>query len=315
MHSLLGVYMRFIKLIVASFMLLTATVTHAAAISVFTYDKNNQPSIVKVEKNAPRLAVIDYAALDIINALGLGDKVVAMPKTTKIYYLDQYYKNPQITNIGTLKEVDYEKLIACKPSVIIIGGRLVNNLETLSKIAPVIYLRTNYQMDYLESLKTNINAIASIYGKEHETQAIIDNFAQQIKTLQQQAQGKNAVLSLVTANSFKTLGNEGRISFIANTIGFNNLAANVNANHGNESSFELLVKLNPEYLFVLDRDSAIAKQGAKLAKDLLNNDLVKTTRAYKQHQIIYLNPTVWYLAEGGIQATQMMLDDIKSAFK
>lgn len=314
MHSLLGVYMRFIKLIVASFMLLTATVTHAAAISVFTYDKNNQPSIVKVEKNAPRLAVIDYAALDIINALGLGDKVVAMPKTTKIYYLDQYYKNPQITNIGTLKEVDYEKLIACKPSVIIIGGRLVNNLETLSKIAPVIYLRTNYQMDYLESLKTNINAIASIYGKEHETQAIIDNFAQQIKALQQQAQGKNAVLSLVTANSFKTLGNEGRISFIANTIGFNNLVAKVNANHGNESSFELLVKLDPDYLFVLDRDSAIAKQGAKLAKDLLNNDLVKATSAYQHQKIIYLNPTVWYLAEGGVQATQLMLDDIKSAF-
>ena len=44
---------------------------------------------------------------------------------------------------------------------------------------------------------------------------------------------------------------------------FKNIAHGANTDHGSESSFELLVKLNPDFIFVCDRDSAISRPGAR----------------------------------------------------
>ena len=98
-------------------------------------------------------------------------------------------------------------------------------------------------------------------------------------------------------------------------IGFDNLGdGDVTSTHGNESSFELIVELNPDYIFVLDRDAAIATEGAKLAQEIVENELVMETDAYKNGHIVYLaHPTVWYTAEGGITALDIMLQDLESA--
>lgn len=57
---------------------------------------------------------------------------------------------------------------------------------------------------------------------------------------------------------------------------------------------------------------AIGKAGAASAKEIVENDLVKSTPAYKNNHIVYLeNPNVWYTAEGGIQALDMMLKDLE----
>ena len=90
--------------------------------------------------------------------------------------------------------------------------------------------------------------------------------------------------------------------------------ATVTSTHGNESSFELIVELDPDYMFVLDRDAAIGTDGAQLAKEIVENELVMDTDVYKEGHIVYLaNPTVWYTAEGGITALDIMLSDLEGA--
>ena len=118
---------------------------------------------------------------------------------------------------------------------------------------------------------------------------------------------------MTTSGSFNLLGNDGRCSLIGVEAGFNNLtAAGSTSTHGNETSFETVVKQNPDYIFVMDRDKAIGKAGAASAKEIVENDLVKSTPAYKNNHIVYLeNPNVWYTAEGGIQALDMMLKDLE----
>lgn len=84
--------------------------------------------------------------------------------------------------------------------------------------------------------------------------------------------------------------------------------------HGNEVSFEAIVSLNPEYIFVMDRDSAIGTSGAQLAQEIMENELIMKTDAYQNgHLIILENPGIWYLAEGGITSLGIMLDDLESA--
>ena len=83
--------------------------------------------------------------------------------------------------------------------------------------------------------------------------------------------------------------------------------------HGNEASFELIVEKAPQYLFVMDRDAAIGTDGAKLAKEIVENELVMGTEAYKNGHIVYLShPAVWYTAEGGISALDLMLSDLET---
>ena len=84
--------------------------------------------------------------------------------------------------------------------------------------------------------------------------------------------------------------------------------------HGNEASFEFVVERNPEYIFVMDRDAAINTEGAQLAQEIVENELVMGTDAYKNGHIVYLeHPAVWYTAEGGINTLDIMLQDLEGA--
>ncbi len=70
-----------------------------------------------------RIAILDMAALDILDRLGLGDRVVGSA-TTSLEYLQAYVPSDTIANLGTIKEADLEAVMACEPDVIFIGGRL-----------------------------------------------------------------------------------------------------------------------------------------------------------------------------------------------
>ena len=62
----------------------------------------------------------------------------------------------------------------------------------------------------------------------------------------------------------------------------------------------------------MDRDAAIGTEGAQLAQEIVENELVQGTDAYKNGNIVYLgNPAVWYTAEGGINALDIMLQDLE----
>ena len=123
-------------------------------------------------------------------------------------------------------------------------------------------------------------------------------------------------VGLCTSGGSTVLGNDGRCSIIGVEIGFENMGVDANidtSTHGNEASFEFIVDKNPEYIFVMDRDAAIATEGAQLAQEILENELVMGTDAYKNGHIVYLaHPAVWYTAEGGVTALDLMLADLES---
>ena len=142
------------------------------------------------------------------------------------------------------------------------------------------------------------------------------DFDARIAALQEFAAGKTAIVGMCTSGGFNVLGNDGRCSIIGREIGFENIGVDANidtSTHGNEASFEFIVEKAPEYIFVMDRDAAIGTDGAKLAQEIMENELVMGTEAYQSGNIVYLaNPAVWYTAEGGITALDIMLSDLES---
>lgn len=259
-----------------------------------------------------RIAALDLAALDILDSLGLGDRVVGIPKKSSVSYLASYLDNSEIVNLGSVKEVDMEALNSLEPDLIIIGGRLASEYEAISKIAPTIGVQIDHEEGYLDSARKNVENIASLYGKADEAERIFAEFESRTIALRAAAEGKTSITGLVTSGSMSTLGNGSRCSLITNEVGFENAASDVNATHGDTASFELLLDKDPDYIFVLDRDTAINSEGAKVAKEVMDNEIVHKTGAYQNDQIVYLTPDVWYLSEGGIQATDTMLQDLES---
>ena len=283
-------------------------------ITISTLNGNRETMELAVPYDPQRIAVLDMASLDILDRLGVGDRVVGSA-TTALDYLQAYVTNEEIANLGTIKEADLEAVMASEPDVIFIGGRLSSSYDALSEIAPVIYLATDTEIGVVESVRQNATTIASLFGLEAEVDALMADFDARIAALAAFAEGQNAIVGLCTSGSYNVLGSDGRCSMISVEIGFDNLGdGDVTSTHGNESSFELIVELNPDYIFVLDRDAAIATEGAKLAQEIVENELVMETDAYKNGHIVYLaHPTVWYTAEGGITALDIMLQDLESA--
>ena len=283
-------------------------------VTITTLDGSGQEIELEVPYNPQRIAILDMACLDILDALGVGDRVVGTASTSLEYL--QPYINDSISNLGTIKEADLEAVMACEPDVIFIGGRLSASYDALSEIAPVVYLATDSELGVVESVRQNAATIASMFGLEDKVDELMAGFDARIQTLADFAADKTAVVGMCTSGGFNVLGNDGRCSIIGREIGFENIGVDADidtSTHGNEASFEFVVEKNPDYIFVMDRDAAIQTDGAQLAQEIMENELVMGTDAYKNGNIVYLaHPAVWYTAEGGITALDIMLQDLES---
>ncbi|ASM38783.1 MAG: ABC transporter substrate-binding protein [Campylobacter sputorum] len=303
------------KVAIISLIALFAYSLNAKEIEIVSLNAASQKTTIKVPQNPKRVAVADMASLDTIDALGFGSNVVGLTKAQKVYYLSKYNDDKNIKNIGSVKEVDLEALMSSEPDIIFIGTRLASQYDKLSKIAPVVYLGIDYKNGTFNSVRENVNTISKIFGVENFANDKFNKFEKRLKDIKEKASGKTAILGLVSSSSFNTLGNEKRCAMITTDAGFENVVLDAKTTHGNDSSFELVLKLNPDYIFVLDRDSAISKKGAKLAKSVMDNELINKTKAHKNGNIFYLNPSVWYLSEGGITAMDLMIKDLEEALR
>ena len=308
---------KLISLLLSALMLLGLAAAASAesapeTVTITSLNGNGEAVELEVPYDPQRIAILDMASLDILDSLGLGGRVVGSATTT-LEYLQDYVPGDAIANLGTIKEADLEAVMACEPDVIFIGGRLSASYDALSEIAPVVYLSTDSEIGVVESVRNNATTIASMFGLEAQVEELMAGFDARIEALAAFAEGKTAIVGLCTSGSFNILGSDGRCSIISVEVGFENLGdSGVTSTHGNESSFELIVELNPDYMFVLDRDAAIGTDGAQLAQEIVENELVMDTDVYKNGNIVYLaNPTVWYTAEGGITALDIMLQDLE----
>ena len=296
---------------------------NSETITIQALDANGEMTDIKVPYDPQRIAVLDMPALDIVDALGFGDRVAGSAKVS-IDYLTEY--NPDdsdgaIMNLGTVKTADLEKVAACEPDVIFIGGRLASVYADLEAIAPVVYLAVDYEKGVVESTKANAQTIASIFGKEDEVDAMFTDFQPRIDALHEVLNDKDVLLGMYNANALGLMDTASQLNIIANELGANNLGETVGetekATHGEEASWETIITLNPEYLFILDRSTATASADESVmgVREVIENDLIKELDVYKDEKIVYFveHANVWYTSTGGVQALDTMLTDLEDA--
>jgi len=264
----------------------------------------------KVKKNPQKVVVFDFGSLDTLDKLGI--EPIALPKTNIPKYLEKY-GDEKYENVGSLKEPDFEKIHSLKPDLIIISGRQMELYDEFKAIAPTIYLGVDTEK-YMESFESNAKTIGKIFDKENEVEKELSAIEESIKTLNEKASSLDGKSLVVLANEGKVsaYGPASRFGIIHDVFGFAPVDDTIEVStHGQSISFEYIVEKNPDYLFVVDRGAAV--DGESSGKQIVENDMVEKTNAYKNGNIIYLDPDFWYLSGGGLESVSSMVKEVESA--
>jgi iron complex transport system substrate-binding protein len=267
----------------------------------------------KVKKHPKKVVVFDFGVLDSLDKLGVD--VTGVPKDNLPSYLAEKYSDDKYENVGGFQEPAFEKISSIDPDLIIISGRQSEVYEEFTKIAPTIFMGVD-TANYLQSFQENMKTLGEIFEKESEVEkelAAIDESIQKLKE-KAEAAGKNALVILANEGKVSAYGPKSRFGIIHDEFGLKAVDENIEVStHGQSISFEYIVEKDPDYLFVVDRGAVVG--GESSAKQTIENELVKKTKAYQNGHIIYLDPNYWYLSGGGLISVAEMIKEVDKAIQ
>lgn len=267
-----------------------------------------------VPLNPERIVALDFATIENLNQIGVS--IIGMPKLAVPTHLKDFESNDEITNVGSLVEVNLELINELNPDLIIIGGRLRDSYKSLSRIAPTII--TNFETsDPVGALRKDLENLGEIFDKEGEYGDLLMELEHKIDEAQKTIQDsdKKALVVLHNRGRFSAYGSGSRFGLIHDVLGVREAAKGLDTHlHGTRASSEFIKETNPDILFVVDRSAAIGEQA--LDVEVVENELIQRTNAYQNGKIIYLNSEAWYLSgTGGIESINMMIDEIWQAYQ
>ncbi|MGE7593900.1 siderophore ABC transporter substrate-binding protein [Peribacillus frigoritolerans] len=264
----------------------------------------------KVKTNPEKVVVFDMGTLDTLDKLGV--EVAAVPHDGLPEYLSKYEGTTE--NAGGLKEPDFEKINEIAPDLILISGRQSEAYKELSKIAPTVFVGVD-TTKYMESFEENVTLLGKIFDKKDEAAKELASVEENINALNEKAPtDKTGLIVLSSGGKVSAYGPDSRFGIIHDVFGVPAVDDKLEVStHGQSISFEYIAEKNPDYLFVVDRD-AVAGDGAA-AKETIENDIVKNTKAFKEGNIIYLDPNYWYLSGGGLESVDAMVKEVSEGIK
>lgn len=266
----------------------------------------------KVKKNPEKVVVFDFGTLDTLDKLGID--ITALPQESLPEYLSKF-KDKKYKNAGGLKEPDFEKINEVQPDLIIISGRQAELYDDFQEIAPTIHMGVDTTR-YMDSFKENVTQLGKIFGKEEEAEKELKDVEKAIADLNKKASDSDKKALIILANDGKVsaYGEGSRFGLIHDVFGVEAIDKKIEAStHGQSVSFEYIAKKNPDYLYVIDRGAVVG--GESSAKKVVENAIVKGTKAYKEDNIVYLDPNYWYLSGGGLVSVMEMVKEVDASLE
>lgn len=268
---------------------------------------------VELNKNPKRVVVFDYGVADILKNLDVD--IVGLPKSGTLPEILSVYADDKYANVGALKEPDFEAVEALNPDLIIIGGRQAEQIDSFKEIAPTVYLEVDGQ-NYMDSFSAVATDIGNIFDKKDEVKKALNEIEKKVSDLKKEVSKKGVSASVVMANEggVSLFSQASRYGIIYSDLGFKQLDKNIEeSTHGQQITFEYFLENNSDYVFVVDRGAVTGK--GESAKTLFDNEIMNKTDVAKNDKIVYLDSVVWYTMTGGIESTNIMIDEIAKAIK
>ncbi|MCD2510980.1 siderophore ABC transporter substrate-binding protein [Comamonas endophytica] len=267
-----------------------------------------------------RVVVYDLAALDAMQALQL--PVAGVAKAQYPDYLAAY-ADAKYQAAGTLFIPDYEALSRIQPDLIVVAGRSAAQYEVLSKIAPTLDLSVNNQR-LLDDMERNVTTLSSLWGKQAEGRQLMARVRGEVDSLKAvAAQAEPGLLVLAVNRNMSAQPPGARFGLLHDVLGIKpGIPADPSKPRGVPVKMEDIAKLDPAWIYVIDRNAGTGTQTDKdgkpvvPSKQLFDNAQIRATQAGQKGRVVFLDPKGWYLlGSAGPTAMLRNVGEIKGALQ
>lgn len=299
----------------------TSDTSAAQAASTITVEDNY--GSVEIAVPVDKVVALDNRSFQILDQWGVD--LVAAPIGLIPDTIPNYKNNTNIVDLGSHREPDLEALTAAAPDLIINGQRFSQHYEDIKKLnpnTPMVDFEPREEKNLDEELKRQVTALGEIFGKQEEAKKINDDFDAALNRAKKAYNGSDKVMAVNVSS--------GEIGYIGPGVGrtfgpvFDMLeltpaleVKDSSSNHeGDDISVEAIAQSNPDWIFVLDRDAAVAEKGETVvpAKEIISDSApLKNTKALKEDHVVYA-PADTYTNESIITYT-VILNEIADAFE
>lgn len=255
-----------------------------------------------------KVLVQDWATFDNLAALGI--TVAGVPSSNVPGYLSGQVPDG-LLQIGSLFEPDFEGIAAAEADVYFVAGRSAKAYETAKDILPTVDLSVNNEA-IIQGLEKNLTTLGEIFDAQSKATSLIAALDAKVAEVKAAAQDKGTALVVVTnAGKLGVYGPDSRVSWVYNEVGMPSALADVkDGDHGGDAvTFEFLLEVNPDWVFVIDRDAGTGESTGAAAA-LLDNELFNQIKAAKNGHVVYLDPQAAYITMNGYTGVMLMLDQV-----
>ena len=267
--------------------------------------------VVDVPTSPARVVVFDMSLLDSLDTLGV--PVAGLPKQNVPEFLAEY-RDARYADVGTLFEANLEAVNATDADLILVAGRSAELKDDLTPIAPTLDLTTDSSR-LMADYERNARTLGTVFGKEAEVEKRLGELNTSItETKGLAADAGRGLIVLTSGTEATAYGPGSRFGIIHDVLGIAPAIPDVEAaTHGEAISFELIAQTNPDRMFVVDRDAATGNPAN--AQQVLNNELVTGTAAWRNGDVTYLDPTRWYIANAGLSTLPASVEEIRASLQ
>ncbi|GAB4384553.1 MAG: iron-siderophore ABC transporter substrate-binding protein [Elainellaceae cyanobacterium] len=211
------------------------------------------------------------------------------------------------TYIGTSSMPSLETVLKLKPDLIL--SRYINNesYATLSKIAPVLPLKTDlidWQQDFL--------ILAQVLNRESQAQQVIEQYQQTLANTKIKLQPVNQntkllILDMTSMDNVSIITSKNYMGFLLQNLGFQIVITQSSSDLGIiPVSLEYLPQLEPDLVVVLER----GQLAAQVKNQWRQNPILQSVASQADH-LLFADFYLWATLEGPIGA-KYMIEDIQA---
>ena len=252
---------------------------------------------------APPRSVVTYDLGALVTLDALGVDVAGLPQWPLPPVLAHHHGTPRV---GSLFEPDVPTLKRAAPDLIVASGRMRDRHDTLAAVAPVLDVSLDPR-DVEGSIDRNARALGRLFGREADAAGRLAHWHASVARVKARAATSGTALALISVNGQLTaFGPGSRFGLLHDRFGWraaDPLLAGVSA--GRVVTPEDIARIDPDWLFVIDRDAAVGVAGEPLVSRLAG----LRVRA----RVVHLDPVRLYITAGGLRSEQAVADELQAA--
>ena len=297
----------------------TSSSSEATQTSSVSIEAND--GTVDIKLPVTRAASLDNRTFEVLAQWDV--PLVAVPKKL-IPSTITAYNGDDIADVGMHRDPNLEALVAANPDLIISGQRFSKfdaQIKELAPDVPLINLEPREGQPFDQELIREVTDLGEIFGKQAEAKQLVDDFNASIERAKNAYDGSSTVMAVDVSG--------GNIGYVApgkgrtwgpvfDLLGLKpalEVEGSTDSHTGDDISVEAIAEANPAWIFVLDRDAAITKDGSNTPAETVINDnaALQNVAALQNKHVVYA-PNDTYTNESIITYTEIF-NSIADAFE